>query len=129
MNGWFLAADVLLAGAFFVHVISGNRLYACARPGRDNAAACEAWLMGRCGVQLISVDLALGAVFLLLLGCGAIPRCFYLELFLLLTYGGWSLFWLVSLACERSAKRFYMRLCHWLLFLLLAVLCALGLAN
>jgi len=119
MNGWFIAAGTLLTAAFFVHVVSGNRFYTAACPGRNAAAdkAYEAWLMGRCGVQMITADLALGAVFLLLLGFGAIPRNFQLELFLLLTYGGWFLLWLVSLGYERGAKTRYLRLCHWALFL------------
>ena len=105
MNGWFIAAGTLLIAAFFVHVVSGNRFYTAACPGRNAAAdkAYEAWLMGRCGVQMITADLALGAVFLLLLGFGVIPRNFQLELFLLLTYGGWFLLWLVSLGYERAA--------------------------
>ena len=69
MNGWFLAAGALLAAAFFVHVFSGNRFYSAARPDAATApsGAYEAWLMGRCGVQMISVDLFLCAAFLLLL--------------------------------------------------------------
>lgn len=82
--------------------------------------------MGRCGVQMITADLALGAVFLLLLGFGVIPRNFQLELFLLLTYGGWFLLWLVSLGYERAAKTRYLRLCHWALFLTVALLVLLG---
>ena len=72
MNGWFIAAGTLLTAAFFVHVVSGNRFYTAACPGRNAAAdkAYEAWLMGRCGVQMITADLALGAVFLLLFGFG-----------------------------------------------------------
>ena len=66
------------------------------------------------------------AVFLLLLGFGAIPRNFQLELFLLLTYGGWFLLWLVSLGYERAAKTRYLRLCHWALFLTVALLVLLG---
>ena len=67
MNGWFIVAGTLLTAAFFVHVVSGNRFYTAACPGRNAAAdkAYEAWLMGRCGVQMITADLALGAVFLL----------------------------------------------------------------
>ena len=118
----------LLTAAFFVHVVSGNRFYTAACPGRNAAAdkAYEAWLMGRCGVQMITADLALGAVFLLLLGFGAISRNFQLELFLLLTYGGWFLLWLVSLGYERAAKTRYLRLCHWALFLTVALLVLLG---
>ena len=68
MNGWFLAAGALLAAAFFVHVFSGNRFYSEARPDAATAPsrAYEAWLMGRCGFQMISVDLALAATFVLL---------------------------------------------------------------
>ena len=90
MNGWFLAAGALLAAAFFVHVFSGNRFYSAARPDTATApsGAYEAWLMGRCGVQMISVDLFLCAAFLLLLGTGVLPRNFALELLLLLVFGG-----------------------------------------
>lgn len=128
MNGWFIAAGALLIAAFFVHVVSGNKFYTAASPGRNgnDPKAYEAWLMGRCGVQMITVDLALGAVFLLLLGLGAIPRNFHLELFLLLTYGGWFLLWLVSLGYERATKHQYFRLCHWALFLTVALLIGLG---
>jgi len=86
MNGWFLAAGALLAAAFFVHVFSGNRFYSAARPDAATApsGAYEAWLMGRCGVQMISVDLFLCAAFLLLLGTSVLPRNFALELLLLL---------------------------------------------
>ena len=64
MNGWFLAAGALLAAAFFVHVFSGNRFYSAARPDTATApsGAYEAWLMGRCGVQMISVDLFLSLI-------------------------------------------------------------------
>ena len=91
MNGWFLAAGALLAAAFFVHVFSGNRFYSAACPDAATApsGAYEAWLMGRCGVQMISVDLFLCAAFLLLLGTGVLPRNFALELLLLLVFGGW----------------------------------------
>lgn len=129
MNGWFLAAGSLTVAAFFVHLFAGNRLYTCARPERRDAKAYEAWLMGRCGVQMITTDLALGATFMLLLGFGAIERNFYLELFLLATCGGWFLLWLVSLRCERSGRARYLRLCHWLLFLVLAALLFAGMRH
>lgn len=115
--------------AFFVHVIAGTRFYALARPAGERSDACEAWLLGRCGFQMISVDLALAAVFLLLLGCGAVPRNFLLELFLLLTYGGWFLFWVAALKSEKSVVRIYWRLCHWALFLTVAVLVGIGMVN
>ena len=106
MNGWFLAAGALLAAAFFVHVFSGNRFYSAARPDAATApsGAYEAWLMGSCGVQMISVDLFLCAAFLLLLGTGVLPRNFALEL---------------PLLCEKAGGRHYLRLCHWALFLVL----------
>lgn len=114
MNGWFLAAGALLAAAFFVHVFSGNRFYSAARPDTATApsGAYEAWLMGRCGVQMISVDLFLCTAFLLLLGTSVLPRNFALELLLLLVFGGWCVFWLVSLLCEKAGGRHYLRLCH-----------------
>ena len=78
--------------------------------------------MGRCGVQMISVDLFLAAAFLLLLGAGLLPRNFWLEVFLLSVFGGWGIFWLVSLACEKAGGHYYLRLCHWVLFFVLFVL-------
>lgn len=128
MNYFFLAAGALLAAAFFVHVFSGNRFYTAARPDRRAARpeAYEAWLMGRCGVQMISVDLFVSLLFLLLLGFGVLPRNFWLELFLLLVFGGWGVFWLVSLACEKAGGRYYLRLCHWVLFFALAGLVLAG---
>ena len=89
MNGWFLAAGALLAAAFSVHLFSGNRLYSAARPDAATAPprACEAWMMGRCGMQMISVDLLLAAGFLVLSGLGVLPRSFWFELFLLLLFG------------------------------------------
>jgi hypothetical protein len=97
-NGWFLAAGALLAAAFSVHLFSGNRLYSAARPDAATAPprACEAWMMGRCGMQMISVDLLLAAGFLVLSGLGVLPRSFWFELFLLLLFGGWGIRWLVS---------------------------------
>ena len=59
------------------------------------------------------------AAFLLLLGTGVLPRNFALELLLLLVFGGWCVFWLVSLLCEKAGGRHYLRLCHWALFLVL----------
>lgn len=129
MNGWFITAGTLLVAAFLVHVIAGTRFYALARPAGEHSDACEAWLLGRCGFQMISVDLALASLFLLLLGSGAVSRNFLLELFLLLTYGGWFLFWLVALTLEKSAARIYWRLCHWALFLAVVVLIGIGMAN
>lgn len=128
MNYFFLAAGALLAAAFFVHVFSGNRFYTAARPDRRAARpeAYEAWLMGRCGVQMISVDLFVSLLFLLLLGFGVLLRNFWLELFLLLVFGGWGVFWLVSLACEKAGGRYYLRLCHWVLFFALAGLVLAG---
>ena len=121
MNGWFLAAGALLAAAFSVHLFSGNRLYSAARPDAATAPprACEAWMMGRCGMQMISVDLLLAAGFLVLSGLGVLPRSFWFELFLLLLFGGWGIFWLVSLACEKAGGRYFLRLCQWVLFLVL----------
>lgn len=153
MNGWFIVAGLLQGMAFFIHVVFGNKFYAKARPARSKSAgnpaaasglpafaadeeagrremtAYEAWLMGRCGVQMITVDLALTAVFVWLLGLGVIPRNAMLELFLVLTYAGWSLFWLLSLVCEKSGGRYYVRLCHWFLFLTIAVLLWLGIRS
>ena len=128
MNLYFLAAGALLVAAFFVHVFSGNRFYTAARPADADARpeAYEAWLMGRCGVQMISVDLFLSAAFLLLTGFGALPRTHWLELFLLLVFGGWCVFWLVSLLCEKARGRYYLRLCHWVLFLALFLLVLAG---
>lgn len=128
MNYFFLACGALLAAAFFVHVFSGNRFYSAARPDRntDRPEAYEAWLMGRCGVQMISVDLFVSLLFLLLLGLGVVPRNFWLELFLLLVFGGWGVFWLVSLVCEKAGGRYYLRLCHWVLFYALAGLVLAG---
>lgn len=128
MNYFFLASGALLAAAFFVHVFSGNRFYSAARPDRNTARpeAYEAWLMGRCGVQMISVDLFAATVAMLLMGFGILPRNFWLELFLLLIFGGWGIFWLVSLACEKAGGRQYLRLCHWVLFFVLAGLVLAG---
>ena len=69
MNGWFLVAGALLVVAFFVHSVFGNRLYAAARPEHAALRAYDAWLMGRCGMQMIGADLLLAAGFLLLAGC------------------------------------------------------------
>lgn len=131
MNYFFLAAGALLAAAFFVHVFSGNRFYTAARPDRRAARpeAYEAWLMGRCGVQMISVDLCVSLLFLLALGLGVLPRNFWLELFLLLVFGGWGVFWLVSLRYEKAGGRYYLRLCHWVLFFALAGLVLAGMLS
>ena len=102
MNGWFLAAGALLLVAFFVHTFAGNRLYAAARPDRTSSRAYDAWLMGRCGMQMIGVDLLLAAGFLLADGAGVIPRSRGLELFLLLTYGGWGGGGRLALAAQRA---------------------------
>ena len=72
MNGWFLVAGALLVVAFFVHSVFGNRLYAAARPEHTALRAYDAWLMGRCGMQMIGADLLLAAVFLLLAGSGVV---------------------------------------------------------
>lgn len=128
MNYFFLAAGALLAAAFFVHLFAGNRFYSAARPDRrtDSPEAYEAWLMGRCGVQMISVDLFAATAAMFLLGLGLVPRNFWLELFLLIVFGGWGIFWLVSLACEKAGGRYYLRLCHWVLFFALAGLVLAG---
>ncbi|WP_417012400.1 hypothetical protein [Alistipes sp.] len=124
MNTYYLIAGALVAVAFFVHVVAGNRFYSSARP--TGGRAYDAWLMGRCGMQMIAVDLTLTAAFALLLGTGAIPRNRALELFLWATYCGWTLLWLVSLAAERARRWHYLRLYHWGLFLLVASLLGAG---
>ena len=58
---------------------------------------------------------------------GCFPRSRSLELFLLLTYGGWTVGWLLSLAAERSESRHYLRLRQWVLFGVVAVLVGIGL--
>ena len=126
MNGWFLAAGALLLVAFFVHTLAGNRLYAAARPDRTLSRTYDAWLMGRCGMQMIGTDLLLAAGFLLASGAGVLPRSRELEFFLLLTYGGWTAGWLLSLAAERSDPRHYLRLRQWVLFGVVAVLVGIG---
>lgn len=75
MNGYFIVACMLLVLSLFVHTFVGNRFYSAARPDPRTATqkACEAWLMGRCGVQLITADLTLAATFVLLLGTGGHP--------------------------------------------------------
>lgn len=115
MNGYFIVAGMLLVLSLFVHTFAGNRFYSAARPDPRTATqkACEAWLMGRCGVQLITADLTLAATFVLLLGTGVIPRNRWLEVFLLVQFGGWMVLWLVSLASEKAEKRAYLRLCQW----------------
>lgn len=126
MNGWFLAAGALLFAAFFVHSFRGNKLYAAARPDRSRLRACDAWLMGRCGMQLIGVDLLLAAGALLSIGSGLLPRSRALESFLWLTYCGWTVGWLLSLAAERAQGRDLLRLCQWVLFLIVAILTGIG---
>ncbi len=82
--------------------------------------------MGRCGMQMIGADLLLAAGFFLASGAGMLPRSRSLELFLLLTYGGWTAGWLLSLAAERSEVRHYWRLRQWMLFGVVAVLVGIG---
>lgn len=82
--------------------------------------------MGRCGMQMIGADLLLAAGFLLAAGSGLLPRSRTLELFLGLTYGGWTAGWLLSLAVERSSAYHYRRLRQWLLFLVVALLIGIG---
>lgn len=125
MNGWLFTAGVLLLIAFFVHSFAGNRLYSAARSDRSGRAY-DAWLMGRCGMQMIGADLLLAAGFLLAAGSGLLPRSRTLELFLGLTCGGWTAGWLLSLAVERSSAYHYRRLRQWLLFLVVALLIGIG---
>jgi len=125
MNGWYLAAGGVLVAAFFVHIVAGNRFYSAARPS-PRSRAYDAWLMGRCGMQLVATDLALTALFAWLLGAGAIARNRPLELFLLAAYCGWTLLWLVSLAAEQAERRCYVRLWQWALFLSVALLLGAG---
>lgn len=82
--------------------------------------------MGRCGMQMIGADLLLAAGFLLAAGSGLLPCSRTLELFLGLTYGGWTAGWLLSLAVERSSAYHYRRLRQWLLFLVVALLIGIG---
>ena len=70
-------------------------------------------------VHVFSGNRFYSAAFLLLLGTSVLPRNFALELLLLLVFGGWCVFWLVSLLCEKAGGRHYLRLCHWALFLVL----------
>lgn len=129
MNVCFVCAGVVLLVAFFVHSFAGNRLYSEARPDQNAYRAYDAWLMGRCGIQMIGADLLLAAGFLLSVGIGSIPRSRTLELFLWLTYCGWTAGWLLSLAVERSKSRHYLRLCQWGLFLTVAVLVGIGILD
>lgn len=126
MNGCFLLAGALLLVAFVVHSLAGNRTYSAARPDRSASRAYDAWLMGRCGMQMIGVDLLLAAGFLLAAGGGLIPRCRPLEWFVALIFCGWMAGWLLSLAVERAAGRHYRRLWQWVLFAVVALLVAIG---
>lgn len=129
MNACFVSAGIVLLVAFFVHSFAGNRLFSEARPDRSVSRAYDAWLMGRCGMQMIGTDLLLAAGFLLSSGFELIPRSRTLELFIWLTYCGWTLGWLLSLAAERADRRHYLRLCQWVLFAAVAVLTGCGIFN
>ena len=87
-----------------------------------------AWMLGRCGFQLISVDLALSAGCFLALGLGLIPRNAVLELFLTLTYAGWGVAWRAVLAADRSPAACRHRLRHWVVFFVVALTAACGMA-
>lgn len=119
-----------MAAASFVHTVSGSRFYAQARPCRESGGgAYGAWLLGRCGFQLVTTDLVLGAAAFLSLGFGALPRSLPLELFLTAVYGGWSVAWPAALRCERASARYWRRLCHWVLFCTVAALAGIGAAH
>lgn len=114
MNEYFIAAAAVSALACLVHVVRGNRLYGASRPEgeADGSNRYVAWLTGRCGFQLIAVDLLLTSLFLGLLGCGGIADNRPLELFLLAQYAGWTVAWLAGLTVERAHGKRYLRLCQ-----------------
>lgn len=128
MNGWFLSNGLLLAAALCVHVRRGYRLYEAARPDPATTSdeARTAWLMGRCGMRMISADLFLAAVWFLLAGWGVVPCNPWPEALLLLVFTGWSAGWLRSLAVVDDGRRHLFRLGHWALFAAMALLTLCG---
>ena len=122
---FFLVAGIIIAIAFVVHLIGGNKEYTMIKPSRDDESF-QYWLLGSCCFQMVSADLLITSAFMLLLGLDIIPYNYHLALFLAVIFAGYLIFWLSNLALNRAKSYFYLRLGQWTLFISAMILMIVG---
>ena len=131
MNYYFISASVVLIISLLVHTIPGNKQYIMLNPRKHNRAEerlFRIWLTGRSGFQMVTIDLLLSAIFIFLMGINVIDYNFYLALFISLLFLGYSIFWILTLFISKAKIFYFVRLCHWCIFLIVSVLVALGMS-
>lgn len=134
MNYYFITAGIFLFVCLLIHMIAGDRDYRTLDPRKtDPASSAEktarrlgVWLMGRGTFQMVSVDLLVSSAFVFLTGINAIPFSYHLMLFVALLYGGYLVFWLLTLLVSKAGASNYINQGQWILFLVAVVLITLG---
>lgn len=127
MNLFFLIAGLFLLVAFAVHFVAGDREYRQLRPA--DPSRFSFWLTGRCTFHMASMDLLLPGIYLCCLGTGVMPYSFAPVLFINLLFLGYLLSWLLTVKVSGAHGKEYLKQGQWLLFLLVCLLLAGGMAS
>ncbi len=129
MNYYFIIAAFFLFLLLPVHTIRGTKAINKLNPLQLTPSHQELYrcfLLANSGVQMITIDLLLTAVFLLLTGIGVIPYNFYLVLFIALIYIGYTISWLVPMMLKKVPRFCYFHLPQWILFIIVFILIVIG---
>lgn len=128
MNYPILIAGVLIFLAFLAHLFIGSRGALRARPAAqsasDKAKADEIerhWVQSLCVFQMVSVDLALLAVLLLVMGAtDRIPHRSTIAMIAAGVVSLWGVAWLLQLLALRRPVSDYFKLPQWILLFVCA---------
>lgn len=129
MNYYFIITAFLLFLLLPVHAIRGTEAINKLNPLQlipPHQELYRCFLLANSGVQMITVDLLLTAVFLLLTGVGLIPYNFYLVLFIALLYISYIVSWLVPMILKKVPAFYYFHLPQWILFIIVFILIVIG---
>ncbi|WP_373741236.1 hypothetical protein [Neisseria sp.] len=126
MNGWLIAAGLLILLAQPVHMFIGDKEYRRLRPERDDTPHFAYWLCGRASFQMVSADLLLSGGCILLTGLDLLPYSTALIGFFTLLYAAYAVFWFGTLAVSRAPAVQYGKQGQWLLFCVITALLVSG---
>ncbi|MFY0689206.1 MAG: hypothetical protein JXQ90_18695 [Cyclobacteriaceae bacterium] len=130
MNIFLLFANLLTAGAFFLHTFGGDKEILLLQPLKEDPQRSYKqglWTMSRCGWHWISFDLLFISILL-----GLINHTSYFDekdtlLNILTIYCfGYGLSWLVTIAISKQWSRNYLKLGQWMLLWTIGILIYLG---
>lgn len=122
MNTYVLIAGILSFVSFLAHAFNGTRETLQTRTDFSNETVEKNWHQSFLAWHLITADLLLSSILLIVIAASN-----YLEnrktiaFVFALQYLFWTVSWLVTLYVTQ-ARKFYMQLFHWVIFLICSIL-------